>query len=454
MNQTLGRKYSLLTAICLVVGAVIGSGIFFLNERVFDYTGGRLYLAVIAWLIGGAIMFVMMWVWGQLAKSKETMNGLMDFSDELVSRKYSYFLSWFLGTILYPSFVAVLAWVSARFIGVLLQWERVSTGGPVWMLAGVILIGMYAMNVLSPKIAGHFQISTTFIKVIPLILMGVVGIIVGIVSGTTVENFAYVSAPGCGSNPLYMAVLATIFAYAGSEEVLMMNAEIKDSKKNLPRAIVLGSVIIISIYVLYTIGVFGSTHASTLSTPGGIRLGFSNIFGPAFGNILIVFIIISCLGAMNSAMMAGTRAFYSIALRGLGPKPDTVKSVDAKTDMPATSAAISLICCGVLMFIVFANSQDLPCHPRWFGDFNIAVTSLTPITLMAFYIPMFVNVMRKETTWNPFNRYVMPLLSIGGALLLVYMVFATNHLGALIYLAGFAVVMIVGAVFLAVNRKK
>ncbi|MDR2834354.1 MAG: APC family permease [Streptococcaceae bacterium] len=452
MNQNLEKKYGLITAICLVVGAVIGSGIFFLNETVFAATGGRLYLAVIAWLIGGAIMFCMMYVWGQLARNKEGMNGLMDFSDQLVGRTYSYFLTWFLGTILYPSFVAVLAWVTARFTATLLGWSQPNTSGPVWMLAGVYLIGIYTMNVISPKLAGHFQVSTTFIKVIPLLLMGFVGIIAGLMNGTTAENLTYITTAQISGNPLYVAVLATVFAYAGAEEVLMMNSEIKNSKKNLPRAIIIGSIIIIAIYVIYTIGVFGSTYATTLSSPGGIRLGFENLFGPTFGSILIVFIIISCLGAMNSAMMAGSRAFYSIALRNMGPRPDFVRTVDAKTDMPPTSAAISLIFCGTMMFIVFANAQDVGYHARWFGDVSVGVTSLTPITLMSFYIPIFISVMLKEKTWNPFNRFVMPALSIAGAGLLIYMVFDTNFLGAMYYLAGFAVIMAVGGIFLVWNK--
>ena len=453
MEQHLGKKYGLITAVCLVVGAVIGSGIFFLNETVFAATGGRLYLAVIAWLIGGAIMFVMMYVWGQLAKHKDGMNGLMDYSDQLVGRTYSYFLSWFLGTILYPSFVAVLAWVSARFTATLIGWNQPNTSGQVWMLAGVFLVGIYTMNVIAPKLAGVFQISTTIIKVIPLIAMGLIGLIVGASTGTTAENLTYVRVLEEGVNPLYVAVLATVFAYAGSEEVLMMNTEIKNSKKNLPRAIVLGSLLIIAIYVLYTVGVFGSTYATTLSSPGGMRQGFANLFGGIFGNVLLVFVIISCLGAMNSAMMAGSRSFYSIALRGLGPKPDVVQSVDKKTDMPGTSAAISLIFCGLMMIMVFANAQDYPYHIRWFGEISIPVTSLTPITLMAFYIPIFAKVMYQEKEWNFFNRFIMPLLSIGGAVLLIYMVIDTNPVGSLIYLIGFVGVMLVGAIFLAFNKK-
>lgn len=459
MEQNLQKKYGLLTAICLVVGAVIGSGIFFVNETIFGQVGGNLTEAVLAWLIGGAIMFVMMWVWGQLAGRTSGMGGLMEYTDDLLGKTYSYFLGWFLGTILYPAFVAVLAWVTARFTGTLLGWEMVNTSGAVWMLAGVYMVGIYVMNVISPKLAGFFQVSTTFIKVSPLILMGVVGIIVGITSGTTAENLTFtVAAETAVSNPLFYAILSTVFAYAGSEEVLMMSSEIKDREKNLPKAIIIGSIIIVAIYVLYTVGVFGAIDARTLSTAGGVTAAFQNVFGSAFGSILTVFVIFSCLGAMNSAMMAGSRAFYALAIRGKGPSPGYVKQVDAKTDMPPTSAAISLLFCGIIFFIVFANAQDMGGYPyiyhrRWFGDINFAVSSLAPVTLMGFYIPVFFAVMVKQKKWNVFNRFFMPALSIAGAFALIYMVFYTNATGAWWYLAFFGVIMGIAAIFLAFNRK-
>lgn len=475
MEQNLQKKYGLITAICLVVGAVIGSGIFFVNETIFGRVGGNLSDAVIAWLIGGAIMFVMMWVWGKLASGKAGMGGLLEYTDDLLGKTYSYFLGWFLGTILYPAFVAVLAWVTARFTATLLGWEMVNTSGPVWMLAGVYMIGVYVMNVISPKLAGFFQVSTTFIKVIPLILMGVVGLIFGLTTGQTAENLTFVIAEPRAGNPLFYAILSTVFAYAGSEEVLMMSSEIKNREKNLPKAIIIGSIIIIAIYVTYTIGVFGAIDAGTLSTAGGVTAAFQNIFGPIFGNILTVFVIISCLGAMNSAMMAGSRSFYALAVRKTGPKPDYVKQVDAKTDMPPTSAALSLLFCGIIFFIVFANAQDMGNYPyvyhrRWFGDINFAVSSLAPVTLMALYIPVFVAVMIKQKTWNIFNRFLMPILSILGALSLIYMVFYNNYHGedkiwwqfwrilqaptVWWYILFFSIIMAIAAVFLVMNKKE
>ena len=462
-KNNLKKKYGFIVTTCLIVGAVIGSGIFFINEIIFGRVGGDLHNAVIAWLIGGAIMFVMMWVWGKLAVEKDGMGGLMEYTDGLLGKTYSYFLGWFLGTILYPTFVAVLAWVTARFTAQLLGWELVFASGPVWMLAGIYMIGIYLLSVLSPKIAGFFQVSTTFIKVIPLILMGIIGIIVGLINGTTVDNLSYVVGPDSPlfvNSPLFYAITATAFAYAGSEEVLMMSSEIKNRKKNLPRAIILGSIIIISIYVLYTIGKFGAVDAASLASPGvGVNLAFRNLFGQHAGSILIVFIIISCLGAMNSAMMAGSRSFYALAIRDKGPAPEYVKQVDKKTDMPPTSAAISLLFCAIMFFFIFANVNDMAGYPylyhrRWFGDVNFALSSLAPISLMGMYIPVFITVMIQQTKWSAFNRFVMPILSLAGAVAMIIMVFYTNFQGAMWYLLFFAIIMGIAVFFLFFEQIK
>jgi len=462
-KDNLQKKYGFIVTTCLIVGAVIGSGIFFINETIFGRVGGDLHNAVIAWLIGGAIMFIMMWVWGKLAVEKDGMGGLMEYTDGLLGKTYSYFLGWFLGTILYPTFVAVLAWVTARFTAQLLGWELAFASGPTWMLAGIYMIGIYLISVLSPKLAGFFQVSTTFIKVVPLILMGVIGIIVGLVNGTTVDNLSYVvseDSPLFVNNPLFYAITATAFAYAGSEEVLMMSSEIKDRKKNLPKAIIVGSIIIISIYLMYTIGKFGAVDAETLATPGvGVNTAFQNLFGQQGGNILMVFIIISCLGAMNSAMMAGSRSFYALAIRNRGPVPEYVKQVDKKTNMPPTSAAISLLFCAIMFFFIFANVNDMGGYPylyhrRWFGDVNFALSSLAPISLMGMYIPVFFAVMLKQTQWNTFNRFIMPGLSLFGALMMIYMVFYTNWVGAWWYMLFFGVIMAIAAIFLHFNKNE
>ena len=104
-----------------------------------------------------------------------------------VSSRYGYYVGWFMATIYNPTITSVLAWVSARYTCVLLGWDI--TGGSCMTIACFYLVASYALNALSPIIAGKFQVATTAIKLIPLMLMAVVGTVVGLTSGMTMSNF-------------------------------------------------------------------------------------------------------------------------------------------------------------------------------------------------------------------------------------------------------------------------
>ena len=133
--------------------------------------------------------------------------------------------------IYYPSLVSVLAWLSARytlvflttaFPGITLAIPAAEGGcvvGPECMALSVFMLcAAYAMNALSPKLAGRFQVGTTVIKMIPLLLLAVVGTVVGIFgeNGTLVENLSYTGlADTPNGNLLCGAVVATAFAYEG-----------------------------------------------------------------------------------------------------------------------------------------------------------------------------------------------------------------------------------------------
>ena len=115
------------------------------------------------------------------------------------------------------------------------------------------LCAAYFVNAISPRLAGKFQVATTFIKLIPLALMAVVGIIYGITSGQLTENFTHTvqltgaMANPVNVNPLFGAVVATAFAYEGWIIATSINSELKDAKKNLPKALTLGAIIVMSI---------------------------------------------------------------------------------------------------------------------------------------------------------------------------------------------------------------
>ena len=297
--EPLKKKYGLVTAIAMVVGIVIGSGVFFKAEKILNLTGGNLPLAILAWIIGGLIMIVCAYTFSIMATRYERVNGVVDYAEMTVGKGYGYSVGWFMAVIYYPTLTSVLAWVSARYVGVLFGLDI--TGGSVMTIAAFFLIASYALNSLSPILAGKFQVTTTVIKLVPLLLTAVVGTIVGLVRGVTVENFTTVVTQVNTGSALFSAVCATAFAYEGWIIATSINAELKDAKRTLPKALVLGSIIVVAVYILYYIGLAGGLTNKELMDQGanGASESFKKIFGSFAGTGLTIFVIISCLGTLK-----------------------------------------------------------------------------------------------------------------------------------------------------------
>ena len=177
------KRYTLPVAIALVVGTVIGSGVFFKAEAVLTKTGGNLSVGILAFIIMGVVMIISACTFGVVAQSHEGVEGLVGYAAASCGKTYGYYVGWFMAVIYYPSLVSVLSWLPARYFGVLMGWEDAVVGGRTMMLAGVFMVVTYTMNALAPKLAGKFAIATTIIKLIPLLLMAVVGTIVGLTRG-------------------------------------------------------------------------------------------------------------------------------------------------------------------------------------------------------------------------------------------------------------------------------
>lgn len=460
--EKLTRKYGLLTAICMVVGTVIGSGVFFKAQNVLAATDGNMPMGIAAWVITGLIMIICSAQFAVMATKYEKVNGVVDYAEATCGKSYAYYLAWFLVNIYYPSMTGVLAWVSARYFGVMFGWSHVSA--EVLALAGFFLIASYTMNALSPKLAGKFQVSATVIKLIPICLMAVVGTVVGFTNGTLPQNFAGVTeAVGGSGGGLFAAVVATVFAYEGWIVTTSINAELKNPKKNLPIALVVGAAIVVAAYVLYYIGVAGGASTQVLIEEGATT-AFSNVFGKVGGVFLNICIVISCLGTLNGLMVGASRGMYAIAARNEGPRPEMFSRVDKTTNMTTNSAIWGLFVCGFwLLYFYGANLTE-----GWFGLFNFDSSELPIVTVYAMYIPMMIMWMVKEKELGVIKRFILPSLSIFAC---GFMVFAacfahgyTPYINAqaegtfrcpvIFYLIVFAVIMIAGAIFKNSKAKK
>lgn len=472
MSTQLNKKYGLMTAICTVVGTVIGSGVFFKAEKILTETGGNLPVGILAWIIGGLIMVSCAYAFSILATKHEKVSGIVDYAEAMCGKKYAYFMGWFLAVFYYPTLTSVLAWVSARYLCVFInsflpEEAQLSIVGPQCMtLAGFLLITIFALNSLAPKIAGKFQISATFIKLIPLFLMAIIGTIKGLTGDQLlIQNFMnVVNEDVSTSSGLFKAVVATAFAYEGWICATSINAELKDAKKNLPKALVMGTLIIVAVYITYYIGLAGGIENSVIMAGGeaGARIAFSSVFGKFAGTALFLFVVISCLGTLNGLTLGCSRAFHAIASRNLGPKAEIFKQVDTATNMPGNSSIMGLFISGIWLLYFYGANLDTP----WFGLFSFDSSELPIITTYAMYIPIFISMLIKGKDFGVVKGRIAPILAIIGSIFMVvaaifahgiypYQAAQANgvfSLPVLFYLISYGVVMIIG--MLLMNAKK
>ena len=429
------KRYGLLTAICMVVGIVIGSGVFFKAQTILQATGGDMKVGVAAWIIGGLIMLACILAFAIMATMYEKVNGVVDYAEALVGEKYAYIIGWFMAVIYFPSMTGVLAWLTARYTLVFITSVNpaiaMTEGGPVtgseaMVLALFFLCGAYAINALSPKLAGKFQVTTTFAKLIPLGLMMVVGVIYGLMNGQLAENFsgealAAVTETGSASgNALFAAIVSTAFAYEGWVIATSINSELKNAKRNLPIALVSGGLIIMAVYIFYFIGVAGGATTQQLMDEGATS-AFLNIFGNVFGNILNLFIAVSCAGTLNGLMLATTRGLFSLAARGKGPKPEMFSVVDPATKMAGNSSIFGLLFAAIWL-VHFYGSNLAP--NNWFGIFGFDSSELPIITTYLLYLPIFFMFMKKHPELGFVKRFLIPGLAMIGS---AFMVFAAAY---------------------------
>ena len=460
-NQKLTQKYGLLTAIAMVIGIVIGSGVFFKGQNILNVTNGNLGMGILAWIIGGAIMIICAITFAGFAMKFQKVNGVVDYAEATCGKGYAYFLSWFMITIYYPGMTSVLAWVSARYTLVLFTGnDDLIASGLCLSLAAFYLCAIFAMNALAPKLAGKFQVSTTVIKLVPLTLVAIVGTVVGLINGNTVDAFTGVVISDVQGGGLFAAIIATVFAYEGWIVATSINAELKNAKRNLPLALLIGGVVIVAIYVLYFVGLAGAAPVGDLMK-GGASVGFKGLFGNAGAVVLNLFVVISCLGTLNGLAVGCSRGMYAMGVRRQGPRPDVMAEISPSTNMPSNSAWVGLLICGAWLFYFYGANLT----SSIFGLFTFDSSEIPIVTIYAFYIPVFIMFAIKYGKEDKFRNLVMPILAtVASAFMIFAAIWAhgvtpfkaakeagTFALPILFYLIIFAVIMGIGVLFYKKN---
>lgn len=412
--QNVKKQYGLWTGIAMVVGIVIGSGVFLKAGGVLQLSGGDLKISLLAWLIGGIIMIASGFCFAVFATKITKYNGTIDYVETATNEKIGYGLAWLMTTFYYPIVASIVALFAGSYFFKMIGMNVGLTDPTNFLFAFVIVTLFIILNYLSPMLSSKFQISATVIKLMPILIIAVVGLFAGFIVG---DEFGIIngftnSAEGYAVN-FGDAVKKTAFAYEGWVCATTINAELKDSKKNLPRALVGGTIAILVFYLIYYISLSAFLgNAGTIIQDANAPIAvFENIMGKAGGFIFTLFIMISCLGTVNGVTIACCRGMYTMSCRGMGIAPKAVSKLGKNQSVSLLSCLYGYVCI-IIMFVVWY----LAMHNVWlFGRLG-CMDEIVCAIIYAVYITMYVYIMKNFKEYGIFKRFVMPAVAIIGSL--------------------------------------
>lgn len=459
MENVQKRKFGLLTAVSMIVGIVIGSGIFFKTDNILQAVNGSVTLGILAWILGGiGIVFGTLSV-AVLAKRDTTVGGLISYAEMTWGKTVGYLAGWFQTLFYYPSLVAVISWVAALYISMLMGWTGPGqifgfavSGLPEWafpfsvnewVLALVLMVLVYVLNTFKTIWAGQFQSISMIVKVAALIVLGFTGLVFG--KPAEVVDFSQMAVIGGG---FFAALVPIAYAYDGWQVAPTIAHEIKNPQRNLPLALLLSPLAIMLIYVAYFWGinaVLGSEEVLRLGD-GAVSEFAQQFFGDFGYRAVLVAVSISVVGTLNGLTLAYIRLPYALALRNELPGSEVLARVNPKTDIPTNASILTVLISLVWLVLHFASTTGV-IFLGWSAFAGISVDEISIMLMYLFLLAIFVGVIKdyfNKKVNNPWEGLVFPGLAVLGALAALYGAFQSPKVA--LYLGLSVAIILLGLV--------
>ncbi len=410
-EHTTQRHYGLITAIAMIVGIVIGSGIFFKSDDVLKYTGGNLFLGVIVFCIAAlSIIFGSLTI-SELASRTDTAGGIITYTERFCSSNAACAFGWFHTFIYYPTLVAVVSWVIGIYASMLFGLE---TSLEHQILIGTAsVITLYIINILWLRFGAALQNITTVAKLLPLILFAIFGLVLGDPKPLTTESH------NIFADTSWIAAITPIaFAFDGWIIATSISHEIKNSKRNLPLALIASPIFILIIYVSYFVGISLYVGPEQVVSMGDAHLDFAaqKLLGHWGSKIILTFIVVSVIGTVNGLIIGSIRNPQSLAMRKMIPFSDKFTESNKKFGVSLSSAALSLTVSLIWMLVHYLTQKFALLGASDVSEISIVMNYVGYIILYLQVIKMFI----KKDVKGVFKGIVIPVLAIiGSAFMLV-----------------------------------
>ncbi|ABS39585.1 APC family permease [Clostridium botulinum] len=412
-EENLQKNLGLFDAIAIVIGMVIGSGIFFKPAIVFKNAGSPM-LGILAWLAGGVITIASGLTVAEIAAAIPKTGGIFVYIKELYGEKFAFLLGWVQSIVYIPGSAAALSIILSIQITSFIPLTAIEQK----VLAIAFIIFIMILNIISTKLVSKMQGVISIAKLIPIIAIIALGFINGTAKGDILNISSSSTVSGFGA-----ALLGTLWAYDGWISVGNMAGELKNPKKDLPRSIIIGLGTTIVVYVLINLALINIMPMGAIITSEKPASDAAVVLlGSTGAKIISAGILISIFGALNGYLMTGVRIPLAMSQDRSIPFSKYFSKVHEKSGTPVNA---------------FIFETVLACLYVLSGSFNV-LTDLVMFVLWIFFTMAVAGIFVLRTKFKHLDRPykvplypLVPLIGIIGSGYIIISTLITNTFYAL-----------------------
>ena len=313
MADTLARTLGTRDLTLLVVGNVIGSGIFLVPSSVLAQSGESVPIATAVWLVGGILSLLGALSYGELGamESKGNGGGLYAYIRDGFGPFPAFLYGWTLFFVIGAGTIATLAVAAANYMTQFLPMSSMQKS----VVAVALILLMMVINVRGTRESATVQNVATGIKVLAILGMSAVLFVLG--KGSTLVAVAHTVTPPSFSG-IGLSIISVLWAYEGWQYVTFVSGEAKDPQKSLPRSITIGTLLLIGIYLIANfayLAALGPARVAASQRVAGEAV--AQVMGPAAGWLIASVIIVSMYSAAHATVITVPRVYFAMARDGL-----------------------------------------------------------------------------------------------------------------------------------------
>ncbi len=331
-KPALARRLGLFDATMLVMGGIVGSGIF-INPYVVAQQVHTPALILGAWIFGGIIGIGGAFIWAELAATLPEVGGQYAYLREAYHPAVAFLYGWVLLLVIQTGGMAAVSITFARYFV-----ELTGLQIPDWTIATTALAVLTLINCLGVKTGGRTQSALMVMKIAAIAALVVAGAVLAghhRTVSTPAERHSSLTSFGA-------AMVPVLFAYGGWQTANFLAAEVKEPKKNLPRGLLLGVLGVVVLYISVNwvcLRALGPQRLAAASTPATAVMRLA--LGQRGATFIAAAIAISTLGFLSQSILTAPRVYFAMAEDGLFFR--AVAWLDPRTRVPVVAIILQSV---------------------------------------------------------------------------------------------------------------